>query len=73
LHPKLVFPRQYRMMKLIGVGSSSQEDTNENIHHVSPMPNMPTKKVTRWDVLALRYIGSEAFKELINSKYRISY
>jgi hypothetical protein len=72
-HPESVFPRHHRTTKSIDVRSSSQEDTNENIHHVPPIPDMSTKKVTRWDVLALRYDGYEKFKELINSKSCISY
>jgi hypothetical protein len=35
---------------------------------ISLIPDLPTKKATRWDVLSLRYDGSKTFKELINSK-----
>jgi len=72
-HPESVLPCQHCMMKLIDIESSSQKDANDKIHHVSPILDLPTKKATWWDVLALRYIRFEAFKELINSKYRISY
>jgi hypothetical protein len=67
-----VFPRQHRTMKSIGVRGFSQKDINENVHNTLSIPDPPTKKVTRWDVLALDTFRFRAFKGLINSKSRIS-
>jgi hypothetical protein len=48
-----------------------EKDIIENIHSTSSIPDPPTKKATRWDVLALDTIRFGAFKGLIDSKYCI--
>jgi hypothetical protein len=50
-----------------------QKDINENVHNMSLIPNPSTERATQWDVLALDTIGFWEFKELINTKSRISF
>jgi hypothetical protein len=67
-----VFPRQHCTMRSIGVGYFVR-DIDENIHSTSPIPDPPTEKATRWDILVLDTIRFGAFKGLINSKSCISF
>ena len=54
-------------MKSIGIRDFSQKNINEKIHITSLIPDLPTKKETRLDVLALDTFRFGEFKGLIQN------
>jgi hypothetical protein len=68
-----IFPRQHCTLELLGVRGFSQKYINKNVHNTLPIPDLPTKKARRWDILELDTFRFKAFKGLINSKSRISF